>query len=452
MGLFSENSIKAEINRRISPTKLILGVFLMIILLGTLLLMLPQASAAGKGTDFITALFTATSATCITGLSVVDTLSHWSGFGEVVILVLIQCGGLGFMVFATIFSIAVKRRISLRERIIMIQTFSVDEISGIVRLARNIFRRTFVFELLGATLLSVRFIPQFGIGKGIYKGIFHAVSAFCNAGFDILGKTSVMEYSGDPIVLITLATLSIFGGLGFFVWEDVREKKSFRACGLHTKLVLITTAAIIVLGTALFTIFEYQNPATMGDSGFLGKLLSSFFQTSTSRTMGFYSIQQAEMTSSSKLLTLLIMFIGGSSGSTAGGIKTVTFAVLCLSALSIMRGKEEVTAFGRRISVYAIMKSIAVTIVAVFLILVGAIIISISGSVDMFDAVFECVSAFSTTGLTMGITSQLNAISKIVLVILMYLGRVGLLTLSLGILIGRKKTKISHPEGKTISG
>lgn len=452
MGLFSENSLKTEMKRRISPTKLILGAFLLIILAGTLLLTLPVATAEGKSTDFITALFTATSATCITGLSVVDTLSYWSGFGEIVILVLIQCGGLGFMVFATIFSIAIRRRISLRERIIMIQTFSVDEISGIVRLAKNIFRRTFIFELLGAMLLSIRFIPKYGIGEGIYKGIFHAVSAFCNAGFDVLGRTSLMEYSGDATVLLTLAVLSIFGGLGFFVWEDMREKKNFRACGLHTKLVLVTTAAIIVLGTALFTLFEYHNPATMGDASFFGKLLASFFQTSTSRTMGFYSFLQSEMTSASKLLTMFIMFVGGSSGSTAGGIKTVTFAVLCLSALSIMRGKEEVTAFGRRISVYAIMKSIAVTIVAVFLCLVGAVIISMTGGIDMFDAVFECVSAFSTTGLSMGITPHLNAVSKIVLIILMYLGRVGLLTLSLGILIGRKKSKITHPEGKTIIG
>ena len=452
MGLFSENNLRARIERKIGPTKMILGVFLLIIIIGTLALMLPISVSSCNGTDFLTAAFTATSATCVTGLVVVDTFSYWTRFGQTVILLLVQCGGLGFMAVATVFSLAVNRRISLRERIIMTQAFSVDEISGVVRLAKHILFRTLIFEGVGTLLLAFRFVPQYGFGEGLYKSIFHAVSAFCNAGFDVIGKQSLMDYSNDPLVCLTVISLSVLGGLGFFVWEDIRTKKSFGVFSLHTKLVLVTTATLLAFGTLMFALFEYINPNTLSDIPFFEKLLSALFQSATVRTAGFYTFSQEGMTASSKILSMFLMFVGGSSGSTAGGIKTVTFAVLCLCAISVMRGKGEVTAFGRRIATYAIMKSVAVLVFAMFLVSVGAVLVSGTNNLDMIDCAFESISAFSTTGLSTGITSGLNVLSKAVLIALMYFGRVGLLTLSIGLLAGHKKAKISYPEGKTIIG
>lgn len=457
MGLFDTRENGSRHEARISPTKMILGVFAVIIFIGAVLLMLPVATASGEHVDFLTALFTSTSATCVTGLVAVDTLSYWTKFGQIIILVLIQCGGLGFMAFATVFSLAVHRRISLRERLIMTQSFSVDELSGVVRLARYILIRTLVAECIGTALLAIRFVPEYGVGEGLFKSVFHSVSAFCNAGFDIIGLSSdhigsMSKYASDPLVCLTLVGLMVAGGLGFFVWGEIRSKKSFHSYSLHTKLVLIMTAALLITGTTLFMMFEFSNAETVGDMSFGGKLLSSLFQASTARTAGYYTFSQQGMTTSSKLVTVALMFIGGSPGSTAGGIKTVTFAVLVMTAVSVMRGKGEVTLFERRVPTYTILKSIAVFMVAAFFVSVASIIIVLGDGINMIDALFECVSAFSTTGLSTGITAGLNPLSKSVLILLMYLGRVGLLTVSIGLLAQKSPSKISYPEGKTIIG
>ena len=450
-------SLQDNAYRRISPTKIILGGFLVIILIGALLLMLPAASATGKTTDFLSCMFTATSATCVTGLTVFDTLSHWSGFGHIVILLLIQCGGLGFMVFAALFSLVIHRRISLRERLIMTQLFSVDELSGIVRLTKHILSRTLVIEGAGALLLAIRFIPDYGFGSGLFKSVFHSVSAFCNAGFDILGVGagdigSISKYATDPLVCLTLVSLMVVGGLGFLVWENVLRAKKIRRFSFHTKLVLIMTASLLLFGTVMFFVFEYSNAATIGRMSFGEKLIASLFQSSTTRTAGFYSFSQGDMTVQSKLLSCFLMLIGGSPGSTAGGIKTVTFAVLILTAVSVMRGKNEISAMGRKISYYTVFKAIAVMMVGMFLAAVGGVIICQTNGTPAVDSLFEAVSAFSTTGLSCGITAELNSLSKIVLILLMYFGRVGLLTLSIGLLAPRKPSKISYPEGKIIIG
>lgn len=457
MGLFDTTEREIKHEHRVSPTKIILVVFLVIIFLGTFLLMLPIASKSSKPCDFLTALFTSTSATCVTGLVVVDTLSHWTRFGQIVILLLIQCGGLGFMAFATVFSLVVHRRISLRERLIMTQSFSVDEISGVVRLAQHILKRTLIAEGVGAVLLAIRFIPDYGFGEGIFKSIFHAVSAFCNAGFDILGIGnghigSMSKYVSDPLVCLTLVSLMVFGGLGFFVWEDIRDKKGFKSYNLHTKLVIITTATLLVTGTGLFMLFEYSNGATFGGMNLGEKLLASLFQASTVRTAGYYTFSQHSMTMSSKILSIFLMFIGGSPGSTAGGIKTVTFAVLVITSISVMRGRDEVTMFERKVPPYTVLKAVTVMMVAAGLISIGSIIVAQTDGVNMTDAIFECVSAFSTTGLTTGITPLLNPVSKMVLICLMYFGRVGLLTISIGLLAKKNPSRISYPDGKTIIG
>ncbi|MEG2939605.1 MAG: potassium transporter TrkG, partial [Oscillospiraceae bacterium] len=324
--------------------------------------MLPIATREGLHTDWLTALFTATSATCVTGLVVVDTYSHWTAFGQAVVLLLIQCGGLGFMTLAATFSFLVRRTITLRERLIMTQSLNINDISGIVRLTRHVLVGTIFCELSGAIILSIRFSGEFGWIGGIIKGIFHSVSAFCNAGFDLMGEnvpfSNLTGYVSDPIVNITIMSLIIVGGLGFFVWEDIYRKRRFRDLSLHTKLVLTITASLLIGGSILVFAFEYTNPGTLGELPMHGKVLASMFQSTTTRTAGFNTIDQGALTLPSKILSMILMFIGGSSGSTAGGIKTVTFGVLMLTAFAVMRGKNDVTAFSRRIATRAILNAL----------------------------------------------------------------------------------------------
>ena len=439
-------------DKRISPTGIIVMGYLLIILIGTLILMLPVSSKSGETAGFLTSLFTATSATCVTGLTVVNTYSHWTLVGQVTIIALIQCGGLGFMAFATVFSLVLHRRISLRERLVMTQSFMVNEISGVVRLAKHILVRTLIAESIGAAILAIRFIPRFGVADGLFRSVFHSISAFCNAGFDIMGNGSMIEYAGDPLVCLTLICLMVFGGLGFFVWEDLREHRSFKRLNLHSKLVILMTVLLLILGTALFFVFEYSNAETIGNMGFFEKLLAAFFQSSTTRTAGFYTIPQNGLTTASKLLSSVLMFIGGAPGSTAGGIKTVTLAVMLVTAYCVMRGRADITCFERKIPLRSIINAIALTMVALTLIFSSSAAIALLDGKDMADVVYETASAFSTTGLSTGITPTLHPISKIILICLMYFGRVGLLTISLGLLVRNKISKIGYPEGKIIIG
>ena len=432
-----------------SPAKSILATFISIIFAGTILLMLPASSASGEWSDFMTAFFTATSATCVTGMSVADMLSHWTRFGHIVILLLIQVGGIGFIIFATVFASLLNRRITLRERLAASQAISVDSMSGIVDLAKKIILRVFIAETAGAILLAIRFVPSFGAGEGIFMSVFHSVSAFCNAGIDILGS-GISAYAGDPLVCLTLIALMVTGGLGFFVWENLRLHK--RSLSLHTKLALICTGALLLGGAAMFLIFEYSNSATIGNLGFAKKLLAAFFQSATCRSAGFAMISQNDMTVLSKALTMGLMFIGGSPGSTAGGVKTVTVAVCFLAAISAMRGKRDVFVFGRRLGQTTVYRCMSVMLFGAMIVFSGWVVITIINPLPAQDILFECVAAFSTAGISAGITPQLNDASKLILIVMMYLGRVGILTVSLGLMTDKKDSKINYPEGKIIIG
>lgn len=432
-----------------SPAKSILATFIAIIFAGTALLMLPVSSASGEWSDFMTAFFTAASATCVTGLSVVDVLSNWTRFGHTVILLLVQIGGLGFIVFATVFASLLHRRTTLRERLAASQAISVDSMSGIAELAKSIIIRAFFAEAVGASFLAIRFIPSFGLGEGIFMSIFHSVSAFCNAGIDILGS-GIAAYAKDPLICLTLIALMVMGGLGFFVWEDLRLRK--RSFSLHTKLALICTAVLLAGGAALFMIFEYSNPRTIGGFTFSEKLLAAVFQSATCRSAGFAMIAQNDMTFLSNALAMALMFIGGSPGSTAGGVKTVTVAVCFLAAICAMRGKREVTVFERRIAQTTVYRCISLVFLGAAIVFCGTVIISIMNPVPAQYVLFECVAAFSTAGITSGITPMLNDASKLILLLMMYFGRVGILTVSLGLMKDKKDSKINYPEGKIIIG
>lgn len=432
--------------------------FLIIILTGAVLLTLPVSARSGEPTDFLDALFTATSATCVTGLVTVGTATHWSGFGQAVILLLIQIGGLGFMSLASIASFLTRRTITLRERMVMSAGLNLTENAGIVRLTRRVLVGTFAFEAAGAVLLATRFVPRVGLWQGIKMGVFHSISAFCNAGFDLIGTpdnpfASLMGYADDVLVNLTIMALIVIGGLGFFVWGDIWDKRRFRRLRLHTKLVLITTALLLCTGFALTLLFEWGNPQTLGEMPVQDKMLAAAFQSVTLRTAGFNTIDQAALTGPSQAVACLLMMIGGSPGSTAGGIKTVTAAVLVLSAISALRGRTTVSAFGRTIVSRSIMNAVTMMIVGGTLSLTGACVISYVEGAPFGMCLFEAVSAFATVGLSMGLTPTLSAVSRLILILLMYLGRVGVLTLGVAVLMRhREPPKMQYPAGDVMVG
>lgn len=442
----------------VHATMVIVMGFAIIILIGAGLLTLPISAQSGKPTAYLDALFTATSATCVTGLVRVGTATHWSGFGQVVILLLIQVGGLGFMSLASVASFLIRRKITLRERMVMSAGLNLDDNAGIVRLTRRVLFGTFAFEGMGAILLSIRFVPRYGLAQGIKMGVFHSVSAFCNAGFDLIGTpdnpfASLVGYADDPLVNLTIMTLIVIGGLGFFVWGDIWDKRRFCRFRLHTKLVLTTTALLLAAGTVLTLVFEWSNPATIGNLPLPEKLLAAAFQSVTLRTAGFNTIDQAALTGPSQALACLLMLIGGSPGSTAGGIKTVTAAVLVLSALSALRGRTVVSAFGRTIVTRSIMNAVTMMIVGGALSLTGTCIISHVEAAPFGQCLFEAVSAFATVGLSMGLTPTLSAPSCLILITLMYLGRVGVLTLGVAVLMRHHAPpKMHYPNANVMVG
>ena len=424
------------------PAKLIALVFAAIILLGALVLTLPVSSRDGLSCGFLPALFTATSATCVTGLSLFDTYTQWSGFGQVVILLLIQLGGLGFMSIASLVVFMFHRRVGLRERMVMAQALSIDDLDAAVRIQKMVLVGSFSIEAVGAVVLMLRFLPQVGFPQALKWGIFHSVSAFCNAGFDIFGciqpGSSLAAFQGDPVVLLTLSALVVIGGLGFLVWEECIRVRSFKRFRVYTKLVLITTAGLLIGGTVAFALTEWNNPDTIGTMTMGDKLLNSFFQSVTVRTAGFASFDQAGLTESGKGVTMVLMLIGGSSGSTAGGIKTVTVMVLLLFLWSRLRGRETVTVFKRTIPAGQVLDAMTLTGIMVFLAVFGGVFISATSPVSFTDSLYEAVSALATVGLTAGVTGQLSIASQILIILYMYFGRVGVLTLSLGFLMGNR--------------
>ena len=429
--------------------------FALIILAGTLLLMLPCAAKSGRATPLIDALFTATSATCVTGLVTVGTAVHWSLFGKCVILLLIQIGGLGFMSVMTATSLLLRRTITLRERMVIGAGFGLDSSGGIVRLMRRVLVGTFLFEGVGAALLSIRFVQQFGPLRGVGMGVFHAVSAFCNGGFDLMGTPddpfcSLVHYAEDPLVSLTIMALIVLGGLGFFVWSDVWDHRRFRSLSLHSKLVLAMSGVLLGGGFLLTLLFEWSNPATLGGMTLPHKLLAAAFQSVTLRTAGFNTIDESALTGPSQAVACVLMLIGGSPGSTAGGLKTVTVAGLAVSAL---RGRTSVTAFGRTIEPRSIMNAVALTVIGVTISLGGACVIAFIENAPMNLCLYETASAFGTVGLTMSLTPSLSAVSHIMLIVLMYFGRVGVLTLGVAVFLRRSEPpKLKFPSGNVMIG
>lgn len=425
----------------LSPTRVIALVFLSIILLGTGLLMLPVSSRSGESCAFLPAMFTATSATCVTGLVPFDTGANWSAFGQAVILCMIELGGLGFMSVASLVVFLLRRKVSLRQRMVMAQALSLNDMQGVVQLQKWVLGGSLSIQLMGALVLMLRFMTryEYPFGKAAWLGVFHSVSGFCNAGFDVFGTgNSLMELNSDPVILITLMVLIVVAGLGFFVWEELARVHRFRNFSVYTKLVLITTAVLILGGAALFMILEWSNPATFGNMAPGQKALNAFFQSVTLRTAGFSTVDQATLTPAGKAVSILLMLVGGSSGSTAGGLKTVTFIVLLLFIWTRVRGKSTVTAFRRTIPGDKVMDAMTIALIMIVSALLGAIVICATSSVGFTDALFETVSALATVGVTAGVTTALSVPAQILIIIYMYFGRVGVLTISLGFLMGDK--------------
>lgn len=444
MYVFQRENQKKVRRRKVSmsATKLIALCFLGIILLGTGLLMLPVSSRSGEPCQFLPALFTATSATCVTGLTPFDTWTQWSGFGQVVLLCLIELGGLGFMSAATLVIFLFRRKVGLRQRMLIAQALSLNEMDGVVRLQRMVIFGSLGFEAAGALILTLWFWPKYGFARALQWGVFHSISAFCNAGFDIFGSmepgSSLLLFQNDPVVLLTLGALVVLGGLGFLVWQDIAEKRSWKKLSVYSRLVLMATAMLIVSGWALICILEWNNPKTLGNLSVGSKLLGGLFQSITLRTAGFDAINQAGLTQGGKAVSMVLMLIGGSSGSTAGGLKTVTFLVVLLFIWARARGRSNVSAFCRTIPQEQALNAMTISLMMVLLSVLGGIFVCATSPVSFTDGLFEAISALATVGLTAGATGLLSVPAKILIIIFMYFGRVGVLTISLGFLMGNQ--------------
>lgn len=444
MYVFQRENQKKVRRRKVSmsATKLVALCFLGIILLGTGLLMLPVSSRSGEPCQFLPALFTATSATCVTGLTPFDTWTQWSGFGQAVLLCLIEIGGLGFMSAATLVIFLFRRKVGLRQRMLIAQALSLNEMDGVVRLQRMVIFGSLGFEAAGALILTLWFWPQYGFVRALRWGVFHSISAFCNAGFDIFGSmepgSSLLLFQNDPVVLLTLGALVVLGGLGFLVWQDIAEKRSWKKLSVYSRLVLLATAMLIVSGWALICILEWNNPKTLGNLSVGSKLLGGLFQSITLRTAGFDAINQAGLTQGGKAVSMVLMLIGGSSGSTAGGLKTVTFLVVLLFIWARARGRSNVSAFCRTIPQEQALNAMTISLMMVLLSVLGGIFVCATSPVSFTDGLFEAISALATVGLTAGATGLLSVPAKILIIIFMYFGRVGVLTISLGFLMGNQ--------------
>lgn len=438
------------------PQILVIG-FAAIILFGALLLTLPIASVTGKPLSFLDALFTATSATCVTGLVVVDTGSTFTTFGQIVIILLIQVGGLGFMTMSTLFAFALKKRISLKERLILQEAMNQGSMEGIVRLIRKVIRYSLTIEAIAAVIFSIRWSFDLGPAKGIYYGIWHAISFFNNAGFDLFGPitgkfSSLTSYADDPVVNIVSMGLIILGGLGFVVISDLLEYKKCRKLSLHSKVVLSTTGVLIVVGALVIYIFEYTNAKTLGGLSWHGKIWAALFQSVTPRTAGANTVDLGSLRQATQFFMIVLMFIGASPGSTGGGIKTTTFTTLIGAMIAMIRGKEDIVLFHYRLGKDRILKAITLTMIALFLVIFVAMVLSTTEAHPFLMILFEVTSAFGTVGLTMGLTTDLTNFGKVMIVLMMFAGRLGPLTLAYALGPKAEKELYRYPEGKITIG
>ena len=438
---------------KLSAVQILAIGFLSLIVIGGIVLSLPIASANGRGTDILDSFFTSTSAVCVTGLVTLDTATHWNYFGKTVIIILIQIGGLGFMSFTTLFALILKKKITLRERLVMQEAMNTFGIQGLVRLMRYILIFTFSIEIIGATLYATQFIPQFGVLKGIYYSMFASISAFCNAGFDLMGNfSSITSYATNITILLNTSALIIIGGLGFSVWSELYSFKNYKKLSVNTKVVLVTTGILVIGGTILMFLFEHNNPKTIGDMSITNQITNSFFASVTTRTAGLNSISLNDMTGASKFLTMILMFIGGSPGSTAGGIKTTTLAIIVLTLISIIKGREDTEVFGKRIARDTVQKAFLVFMLGIGIVLGVTLILTMTQKGSLESLLFEAISAFGTVGLTLGVTPHLTAIGKVVIMLTMYLGRVGPMTVVLALTRKKKKRDYRYPEDKILIG
>lgn len=450
---FKFQSVLQEHGKRrgLSQTQYIAFGFFLLIMIGTFLLMLPISSKSGKGMDFLGALFTATSASCVTGLVVADTWTQWSLFGQIVIITMIQIGGLGFITIGVFLSILLRRRIGLRQRGLMQESTSALQIGGIVRLTKKIILGTAIFEGTGALLLAIRFIPQYGFFRGVFYSIFHSISAFCNAGFDLMGHqqpyNSLSAYYDDWLVNLVVMSLIVIGGIGFIVWDDLSKNKlQVHKYLLQTKIVLLVTAFLVFGGGAAFYFLEKDG--LMADMSISGKILTSLFSSVTARTAGFNTIDTGALSDGSKFLTIILMFIGGSPGSTAGGVKTTTIAVLLLYVYASIQRTYGVNILGRRLEEDVIKQASSVFVINLFLALFVSLVIMAIQPLSMSDTLFETFSAIGTAGMTTGVTRDLLPLSKFLVVLLMYCGRIGSMSFALAFTQQKRTVRVQNPVEK----
>ncbi len=437
---------------KLTPYQILAAGFAGLILVGAVLLATPFAAADGQPVSFIDALFTATSAVCVTGLVVVDTGTRYSLGGHIIIILLIQAGGLGIMTMATLMALLMGKRINLRERLLMQEAMNQLTVAGIVRLTRYIIKATLLIEFIGGTILAVRWYLDFG-PKGIYYGYWHAISSFCNAGFDLFGEyRSLTGYVDDLTVNLTISLLIILGGIGFTVIADVWENRRFRDYSLHSKIVIAVSVFLIVFGTVVILAFEWDNPTTLGPLSWDGKILASYFQSVTPRTAGYNTLSIGDMGGATLFFIVILMFIGASPGSTGGGVKTTTSGLVAAAIWAMIRGREDVEIFRRGISRTVIYKAFAIVFIAALLVIFVTMMLTLTEKAPFLNILFEVVSAFGTVGLTTGITPELTVVGKLWLILTMFAGRVGPVTIALALALRQRKARIKYPEGKVIIG
>jgi trk system potassium uptake protein TrkH len=442
---------------QLTPPQILVIGFAAIIFIGAFLLTLPISSVDGQTLPYLDALFTATSATCVTGLVVVDTGTHFTMFGHAVIILMIQIGGLGFMSMATLFAFLVRKRITLKERLVLQEALNQGSMEGIVRLFRKVLLYSLTIEGIAAVLFTTRWTFDLGFPKALYFGIFHAISFFNNAGFDLFGQitgpfSSLTSYADDFLTNVVSMGLIILGGIGFIVMSDLLEYKKTKKLSLHSKVVLSMSGLLIVVGAVVIFIFEYTNTKTLGSLNLGGKILASFFQSVTPRTAGANTIDIGAMRQASQFFTIILMFIGASPGSTGGGIKTTTFTILIGAMITMIRGKEDIVIFRFRLAKDRILKAITLVMIALFLVIFVSMVLSTTESAPFLTILFEVTSAFGTVGLTMGLTSDLTILGKIMISLTMFAGRLGPLTLAYALQPKQEKELFRYPEGKITIG
>lgn len=443
--------IKRKFLKQFSSARIILIGFIIMIFVGASILSLPISSRSREFTPFIDTLFTATSASCVTGLIVYDTATHWSVFGKIIIIAMIQCGGLGVVTMLTVFTQVTGKKIGLRDRATLQSALSAPQIGGIIRLTSFIFKATIIIEMIGALLMFPRFMKDFGITKGIYYSVFHSISAFCNAGFDLMGDvskfSSLTKYQSDIMINITIMLLILIGGLGFLIWKDIVDYRfDIKRYSTQTKIVLTMTFILVLFPSILFFFTEFSG------LDIKTRVLSSLFQAVTPRTAGFNTIDYTKFSDNGIAMTIILMLIGGGSGSTAGGIKLTTIFILVATMCSVLKQDKEVAVFKKRIEPDIIKNAVAVFALDIFLFIVGSMIISGIEGFSLKETMFECASAVATVGLTLGITPHLGIISKILLICMMYIGRVGGITLIFAAVTPKKNGNARYPKDQVAVG